>query len=141
MMCLLILTLIVVMACLTREFCSSPVTHCSAEFKGLQFNLFWSLGFFLCPKLLTKRITSLCCSTTEFKMYFLLLTIKSFLFLQVTQKYMDVEQRFETHFSFGFCLILGENFRYFHVDQVLFSYPFVPCSFIDISGTCYLLTL
>ena len=78
MMCLLILTLIVVMACLTREFCSSPVTHRSAEFKGLQFNLFWSLGFFLCPKLLTKRIASFCCSTTEFKMYFLLITIKSF---------------------------------------------------------------
>ena len=84
MMCLLILTLIVVMACLTRKFCSSPVTHRSAEFKGLKFNLFWSLGFFLCPKLLTKRITSFCCSTTEFKMYFLLITIKSFLFLQVT---------------------------------------------------------
>ena len=78
MMCLLILTLIIEMTYLTIEFFISPVTHRSAESKGLQFNLFWSLGFLLCPKLLTKRITSLCCSTTEFKMYFLLITIKSF---------------------------------------------------------------
>ena len=123
MMCLLILTLIVVMACLTREFCSSPVTHRSAEFKGLQFNLFWSLGFFLCPKLLTKRITSFCCSTTEFKMYFLLITIKSFLFLQVTQKYMDVEQRFETYFSFAFASYQEKIFDIFMLIKYFFPIP------------------
>ena len=84
MMCLLILTLIVVMACLTIEFCSSPVTHRSAESKGLQFNLLWRLWFFPLSQALDQKNNIFLCSTTEFKMYFLLITIKSFLFLQVT---------------------------------------------------------
>ena len=84
MKCQLILTLIIEMTYLTINFFISPVTHRSAESKGLQFNLLWRLWSFPLSQALYQKNNIFLCSTTEFKIYFLLITIKSFLFLQVT---------------------------------------------------------
>ena len=84
MKCQLILTLIIEMTYLTIDFFISPVTHRSAESKGLQFNLLWRLWSFPLSQALYQKNNIFLCSTTEFKIYFLLITIKSFLFLQVT---------------------------------------------------------